>query len=211
MMYFSAILIACFIILAVLQFYFVLSGVTSGKYLWMEYFIEYGDSFGALLAAFSLTLFLIQLRNLSEERLEVLLNAEKDRSLQIQESKLRRRIDLVRERLEFYSMLFDDFEELSDISSISEEKNLIRKRQEINRIFQENNIKNRYPRYVEANELRIFTDYFIVIYRQLDLKHMTEKQLNEVMSIINTLIYHFIDKYHELSNEYERLMNLEIN
>ena len=203
----STVLAVCFFVILFLQFGLVYVGIKSGEYTWIQYFVEYGDSFGAILAAFSIAFFLFQLQSASRERLETLIEADKDRKRQIDESRLNRRIELVRERLDFYSMLYDDFLDISDVSEPNEEKTMIIQRNEINRIFQENKIKNRYPRYVDRNDLKFFADYFVAIYRQLVLKNMSEKEKEEVKMIITILITHVISKYGELSIEYVDLIN----
>ena len=104
-------------------------------------------------------------------------------------------------------MLYDDFLDISDVSEPNEEKTMIIQRNEINRIFQENKIKNRYPRYVDRNDLDVFTGYFEEIYRQLVIKNMSEIEKEGVKMIINKLFYHVINKYGELSKEYVDLIN----
>lgn len=203
----STVLAVCFFAILLLQFGFVYVGIKSGEYTWIQYFVEYGDSFGAILAAFSIAFFLFQLQAASRERLETLIEADKDRKRQIDESRLNRRIELVRERLDFYSMLYDDFLDVFDISEPNEEKAMVTKRTEINRIFHQNNIKTRYPRYADRNDLIYFEDYYVAIYRELVLKNMSEKVKEEAKMIINSLIYHVIDKYGKLSIEYVALIN----
>lgn len=196
---FWAIILGVFV---AIQLIFVYQGVESGAYTWQQYFIEYGDSLGAVLASISLAFYLTQMYYSRHERITTLLEAEKDRKLQYEENQLNRRITLVKERLEFYSSLYDDFADIYDIRASNIEQIIIQKRKDVNESFQRHQVKERYPRYVDGIELKIFTDYFASVYRSFEYKTMNDSEKEAVLNNINSLVNHIIVRYRELSTEY---------
>jgi hypothetical protein len=96
-----------FLVLVLFQLGFVYFGIKDpdSGYSWTQYFIEYGDSYGALLSAFTLALFLIQLNSARGEHIQALEEAEKDRQLLMQENKKERRVSHLIKQLGFYSKL----------------------------------------------------------------------------------------------------------
>jgi len=201
----SSALAVCFIIFVIFQCGFVITGIERGEYSWTQYFIEYGDSFGAILAAFSIAFFLLQMQKSSAERLETLMEAERDRKLQLKENRLNRKIMLVKERLEFYSDLYDDFGDIYDINPPNIDQKILQKRKDINEAFERHGVKKKYPRYVDKDEIIIFAEYFSLIYRGFD-KNIKEDKKEELLLIINNLVDHIIKKYEKLSTDYTQLI-----
>jgi hypothetical protein len=189
------------------QLFFVYKSVEGGTYTWNQYFIEYGDSLGALLAAISLTFYLTQLQYSRQERITALLEAEKDRKILLKENSLNRNIMLVKEQLDFYSELYDDFAEIYDYRDPNIDIHMIKRRNNINAAFQNHKVKEKYPRYVKNDELNVFTEYYAKIYKQLDLKNMNNIQRDEALQNMDDVIDHILKRYRELSKEYRKLIN----
>ncbi len=193
-----------FLVAIVIQLIFVGNGILSDQYTWTKYFVEYGDSLGALLASFSITLFLFQMRVSSEERLDALLESEKDRKLLLDENRLSRQIMRIKERLEFYSDLYEAFAYISQIKS-TKANTLHQQIININEAFQEHEVKRRYPRYVSPDLLEYFSRYYDKIH-QSSPKQMNDEQFYQAGDTVNNLIIHVIDTYADLVSEYEELI-----
>lgn len=200
-------LIFLFLLVVTIQFVIVYNQIQIGGLSWETYFIEYGDSFSSILTSFTLVIILIQSIDQDREHLSSLQSAELDRKIQIEEAKLSRKIMRIRERLDFYSDIYDDFTDIQSIEDPVPSNKIARVRSEINRVFEENLVKRRYPRFVIENDLIEFTTYFAEYYKYLTRDQLSDTSIEQTQMNLDSLVDHILFKYQDLVKEYQVLID----